>query len=60
MIRNLWAPADVADYLGVPVQTVYGWRKTGSGPPGRRVGKHVRYKPDQVEAWFDGLAEGLI
>lgn len=59
-MRNLWGPADVADYLGVPVQTVYQWRSRGSGPPGRRIGKHVRYKPDDVEAWFDGHSEGVI
>ncbi len=54
-MRNLWGPEDVADYCGVPVGTVYQWRKRGSGPPGRRVGKHVRFKPEDVEAWFDGL-----
>ena len=60
MIRNLWGPQDVANYLGVPIGTVYQWRSRGDGPPGRRVGKHVRYKPDDVERWFDGLSEGVI
>ncbi|MHA6798286.1 helix-turn-helix domain-containing protein [Bounagaea algeriensis] len=60
MFRNLWSPIEVADYLGVPVQTVYQWRSRGFGPPGRRIGKHVRYKPDDVESWFDAQAEGIL
>lgn len=52
-MRNLWGPSDVADYLGIPVQTLYQWRTRGAGPPGRRVGKHIRFKPDEVETWFD-------
>ena len=60
MIRNLWGPQDVAAYLGVPIGTVYYWRSNGGGPPGRRVGKYVRYKPDEVERWFEDLAEGVI
>ena len=58
MLRNLWGPTDIAGYLGVPVGTVYQWRTRGSGPPGRRIGKHVRYKPDDVEAWFEDQPEG--
>ena len=57
MIRNLWGPHQVADYLGVPIGTLYQWRTRGSGPPGRRIGKHLRYKPDDVEAWFDAQTE---
>ena len=53
MIRNLWGPQEVANYFGVPIQTIYQWRHKGYGPPARRVGKHLRYKPDEVETWFD-------
>ncbi|WP_433871888.1 helix-turn-helix domain-containing protein [Saccharopolyspora sp. CA-218241] len=60
MIRNLWGPAEVADYLGVPVGTIYQWRTRGYGPPGRRVGKHVRYKPTDVETWFENQAGGVV
>ncbi|WP_344923806.1 helix-turn-helix domain-containing protein [Saccharopolyspora gregorii] len=44
-MQKLWGPSDVADYLGVPVGTVYQWRTRGTGPTGKRVGKHVRYRP---------------
>lgn len=56
----LWSPTDVANYLGVPVGTLYQWRTRDIGPPGRRIGKHVRYKPADVEAWFDSQEEGGI
>lgn len=45
---------EVADKLGVPVATMYAWRHRGYGPPGYRLGKHVRYDPDAVEAWLEG------
>jgi predicted site-specific integrase-resolvase len=51
-IAPLWTVHDVADYLQVPVQTLYTWRSQGSGPPCGRVGKHLRYDPDEVVAWW--------
>jgi predicted DNA-binding transcriptional regulator AlpA len=56
MNDKLWGIKDVADYLGVPVATLYQWRSHGYGPPGRRMGKHLRYVPDQVREWVRSLA----
>jgi excisionase family DNA binding protein len=53
----LWTPSEVAAYLGVPVQTLYQWRRKRTGPPGRRVGRHLRYDPDAVRAWFKSLSD---
>lgn len=50
-MSKLWGPKDVADYLGIPLQTVYQWRGRGYGPPSVRIGKHVRYRPADVEQW---------
>ncbi|MDP8928170.1 MAG: helix-turn-helix domain-containing protein [Actinomycetota bacterium] len=49
----LLSPQQLADYLGVPVATVYRWRYEGTGPRGIKVGKHVRYRRRDVEAWLD-------
>lgn len=49
---RLWRVQDVADFLGLPVETLYRWRKVGYGPPAARVGRHLRYDPDDVRAWF--------
>lgn len=42
---------DLAARLGIPVQTVYGWRVYGKGPRGMRAGKYVRYRIEDVRAW---------
>ncbi|MCX5228975.1 AlpA family transcriptional regulator [Streptomyces sp. NBC_00233] len=46
-----FTPDDIAELFGVPLETVYQWRKKRTGPPGFRVGKHVRYDPAAVRAW---------
>ena len=55
MMPKLWTVQDVSEYLGVPVATLYQWRTQGLGPAARKVGKHLRYKPEDVEAWFDAI-----
>ncbi|MFJ3590085.1 helix-turn-helix transcriptional regulator [Streptomyces sp. NPDC090231] len=45
-------PDDVAEILGVPVETLYQWRKKRTGPPGFRIGKHTRYDPADLYAWI--------
>lgn len=42
-----------AEYLEVPKPTVYGWRNRRVGPPGFRVGKHVRFRWTDVEHWIE-------
>jgi excisionase family DNA binding protein len=43
---------DLADYLGVPVTTIYDWRVDGKGPCGVRVGRHVKFTVSDVLAWI--------
>lgn len=45
--------SDLADYLAVPVDTIYGWRTKGYGPPGIKVGRHLRYRRRDVEDWLE-------
>ena len=54
-MSKLWSINDVAEFLGVPVKTIYQWRTKNYGPPGRRVGRYVRYREADVVAWFDQL-----
>jgi excisionase family DNA binding protein len=51
-----WTPEEVSVFLGVPVPTLYQWRHKGIGPKSRRVGRHLRYKPEDVQAWFEEQA----
>ena len=48
-----WAgPEELALRLNIPLATVYGWRSRGGGPIGHRIGRHVRYRPEDIEAWL--------
>ncbi len=49
---SLMTPQEVADFLQVPVATVQLWRAKRTGPRGYRVGRHVRYRREDVEAWL--------
>jgi len=48
---------DLAEYLGVPVTTIYDWRVGGKGPCGVRVGRHVKFTVSDVPAWIDAQRE---
>ena len=43
---------EVATYLAVPVATLYQWRYLHTGPAAYRVGRHIRYDPNTVQAWL--------
>lgn len=56
MIENLMTVGAVAEYLGVPVATLYAWSSRGQGPKRSKVGKHLRYRRADVDAWIDQRA----
>ncbi|MDU0290735.1 helix-turn-helix domain-containing protein [Saccharothrix longispora] len=58
-MSKLWGMREVADFLGVPVNTLYQWRTRNYGPPGKRIGKYVRFIPDEVRAWVDAQPSGV-
>jgi excisionase family DNA binding protein len=51
-LARLVGPDEIAVFLGVPLRTVYRWRSRGEGPPGYRVGRHVRYRVEDVDRWL--------
>jgi excisionase family DNA binding protein len=54
---KLMSLTDVSEMLGIPVHTLYRWRYMGDGPVGYRVGRHVRYRREAVEAWLEQRAD---
>lgn len=42
---------ELAVRLGIPEDTLKYWRTTRQGPAFIRIGKHVRYRLTEVEAW---------
>jgi predicted DNA-binding transcriptional regulator AlpA len=57
---RLWSIEDVSYYLGVPVGTLYYWRCRGQGPSSSRLGRHVRYRADDVRAWVAGQTSRAV
>lgn len=49
--RPLASRAEVAEFLGVPTQTVTAWAHKGTGPRYVRIGRHARYRWTDVEQW---------
>jgi excisionase family DNA binding protein len=48
---------ELASWLKVPVGTIYAWRYRGTGPRGIRVGKHIRFRRSDVDAWLETQAD---
>lgn len=57
--QRLWTVDDVAEFLGVPVRTLYDWRGRNYGPVAKKVGRYLRYDPEEVQRWFDSLGDDL-
>jgi excisionase family DNA binding protein len=52
LTEKLWSVDDLASYLGVPRATVYVWSSRRIGPRSVRVGRYLRFRPADVEAWL--------
>lgn len=49
--RPLATAAELCEYLGIAINTLYDWRKKAYGPPATKVGNALRFDWDDVEAW---------
>jgi len=56
-MEKLLSVDEVADYLGIPVNTLYQWRHKGTGPMAFRVGLFLRYDPAAVRNWLADHSE---
>ncbi len=50
---------DVSKFVGLPVSTIYSQRhkRVGIGALGLRIGRHLRWRPSDIEAWLDAQSE---
>lgn len=55
--EEFFTPRTLAEFLGVPIATVYAWNHSGRGPERVRVGRHVRYRRRAVERWLEQQTE---
>jgi excisionase family DNA binding protein len=54
---RLLTPEELSEQMTIPIPTLYRWRHEGKGPRAIRVGKHLRYRPEDVDAWLELLAQ---
>jgi excisionase family DNA binding protein len=54
---RLLTSEEVAAYLQVPVRTIHNWRSERKGPRASKVGRHLRFRRADVEAWLDQQAD---
>jgi predicted DNA-binding transcriptional regulator AlpA len=50
--RSLYTFEMLSEFLGVPIATLRAWRSRCEGPPSLKVGRHVRYRPEDVDRWI--------
>ncbi len=48
---------ELADYLGVAPQAIHDLRTAGRGPRGIKVGRELRFRTSEIQAWLDRMAE---
>lgn len=48
---------EVSDFLQIPVKTLYLWRTKRYGPKGKRIGRYIRYRTEDLLAWIDTAEE---
>ena len=52
----LYSPEQLAERLSIPLATLYRWNYLGTGPLPLHVGRHVRYRPSDVNIWLEERA----
>jgi len=47
---------EASAYLTIPVKTLYVYRVDGRGPRAIKIGRHLRYRRSDLDAWIDSRA----
>lgn len=52
-IESLLNEQQVAEILGLACATLRKWRCTGEGPKFRKIGRAIRYRVEDIQAFID-------
>jgi excisionase family DNA binding protein len=55
--ESILSLSELADRLGVTAQTIYDLRSQGRGPHGFRLGRQLKFRTSEVDAWLRRLEE---
>jgi predicted DNA-binding transcriptional regulator AlpA len=51
-LSDRWlTPIELAEMFTIPIETLYQWRYRKCGPPSHKIGRHIRYRLTEVDAW---------
>ena len=53
---GFWSLNETAEYLGIPESTLHQLNYKGTGPRSYKIGRHRKYRPDDVMAWCEERA----
>src|SRR4051794_32867320 len=51
-LEGFFTTEELSAYLRIPVATIYQWKYRHTGPPAVKLGRHLRYRYRDVEAWL--------
>ena len=51
---------EIARKLGLVPETLQAWRRTAKGPPFVKLGRAIRYRLKDVEAWLAAQTVGAV
>jgi predicted DNA-binding transcriptional regulator AlpA len=52
--ERLWTLEETAEFLAIPISTLYKLNHKRTGPRFFRVGRHCRYDPRDAFSWLEG------
>jgi predicted DNA-binding transcriptional regulator AlpA len=53
---GFWSHQETAEYLGIPSTTLHQLNYRGVGPRSYKIGRHRKYRPEDVYAWCESHA----
>ncbi len=52
-LRRISSPIEVGEFLGISINTLAAWRCAGVGPRFMKIGRRIKYRASDVEAWME-------
>jgi excisionase family DNA binding protein len=57
-MKGFLTQKEVSERLGITRQTLWRWRRDGTGPPASKIGGSVLYDEEELGKWIEAQKEG--